>query len=159
MKIRCKRYLYTLILKDSDKADKIKQSLPPSKSFRRYFPHSRAWGLGSLEMGESWGSPSRRGGCGLLVFPLPRRGLEGNWRLAPLGTEKRPRRRRERGGENGRSIPSSPREPTSLPWRCLRLPHPSKDWKTGGLCANHEPPKTAMPFQEISKKNKKTKKN
>jgi large subunit ribosomal protein L38e len=31
MKIRCKRYLYTLILKDSDKADKIKQSLPPSK--------------------------------------------------------------------------------------------------------------------------------
>ncbi|KIW17602.1 hypothetical protein PV08_04797 [Exophiala spinifera] len=32
MKIRCKRYLYTLILKDSDKADKIKQSLPPSKS-------------------------------------------------------------------------------------------------------------------------------
>ncbi|EXJ96408.1 ribosomal protein L38e [Capronia coronata CBS 617.96] len=31
MKIRCKRYVYTLILKDSDKADKIKQSLPPSK--------------------------------------------------------------------------------------------------------------------------------
>jgi hypothetical protein len=31
MKIRCKRYLYTLILKDSAKADKIKQSLPPSK--------------------------------------------------------------------------------------------------------------------------------
>jgi large subunit ribosomal protein L38e len=31
MKIRCHRYLYTLILKDSDKADKIKQSLPPSK--------------------------------------------------------------------------------------------------------------------------------
>jgi large subunit ribosomal protein L38e len=32
LKIRCHRYLYTLILKDSDKADKIKQSLPPSKS-------------------------------------------------------------------------------------------------------------------------------
>ena len=31
MKIRCRRYLYTLILKDSDKADKIKQSLPPGK--------------------------------------------------------------------------------------------------------------------------------
>lgn len=28
-KVRCKRYLYTLILKDSDKADKLKQSLPP----------------------------------------------------------------------------------------------------------------------------------
>merc|ERR1712000_337446 len=39
MKIRCKRYLYTLILKDSAKADKIKQSLPPTmlskKSARR----------------------------------------------------------------------------------------------------------------------------
>ncbi|EXJ71152.1 uncharacterized protein PV07_09386 [Cladophialophora immunda] len=33
MKIRCKRYLYTLILKDSDKADKIKQSLPPTMPF------------------------------------------------------------------------------------------------------------------------------
>lgn len=28
-KIRCNRFLYTLILKDSEKADKIKQSLPP----------------------------------------------------------------------------------------------------------------------------------
>ena len=32
LKLRGKRFLYTLILKDSDKADKIKQSLPPSKS-------------------------------------------------------------------------------------------------------------------------------
>lgn len=30
-KIRCKRFLYTLVLKDSDKADKLKQSLPPGK--------------------------------------------------------------------------------------------------------------------------------
>ncbi|ERF76552.1 60S ribosomal protein L38 [Endocarpon pusillum Z07020] len=29
-KIRCHRFLYTLVLKDSDKADKLKQSLPPS---------------------------------------------------------------------------------------------------------------------------------
>ncbi len=28
-KIRCNRFLYTLVLKDSDKADKLKQSLPP----------------------------------------------------------------------------------------------------------------------------------
>ncbi|KAG9785630.1 hypothetical protein KCU88_g2437, partial [Aureobasidium melanogenum] len=34
MKIRCKRYVYTLILKDSDKADKIKQSLPPTMPFQ-----------------------------------------------------------------------------------------------------------------------------
>lgn len=29
-KVRCQRYLYTLVLKDSDKAEKLKQSLPPS---------------------------------------------------------------------------------------------------------------------------------
>ncbi|MCJ1357174.1 MAG: 60S ribosomal protein L38 [Icmadophila ericetorum] len=31
-KVRCHRFLYTLVLKDSDKADKLKQSLPPSLS-------------------------------------------------------------------------------------------------------------------------------
>ena len=30
-KVRCHRYLYTLVLKDADKADKLKQSLPPGK--------------------------------------------------------------------------------------------------------------------------------
>lgn len=29
-KVRCQRYLYTLVLKDSEKAEKLKQSLPPS---------------------------------------------------------------------------------------------------------------------------------
>lgn len=28
-KVRCNRFLYSLVLKDSDKADKLKQSLPP----------------------------------------------------------------------------------------------------------------------------------
>ncbi|WEW61296.1 60S ribosomal protein L38 [Emydomyces testavorans] len=28
-KVRCQRFLYTLVLRDSDKADKLKQSLPP----------------------------------------------------------------------------------------------------------------------------------
>ena len=28
-KVRCSRYLYTLTVKDADKADKLKQSLPP----------------------------------------------------------------------------------------------------------------------------------
>lgn len=28
-KVRCQKYLYTLVLKDSDKAEKLKQSLPP----------------------------------------------------------------------------------------------------------------------------------
>jgi hypothetical protein len=30
-KVRCQRFLYTLVLKDSDKAEKLKQSLPPSR--------------------------------------------------------------------------------------------------------------------------------
>ncbi|KAF2201835.1 ribosomal protein L38e [Delitschia confertaspora ATCC 74209] len=28
-KVRCHRYQYTLVLKDTDKAEKLKQSLPP----------------------------------------------------------------------------------------------------------------------------------
>ncbi|TQS35648.1 hypothetical protein Golomagni_03927 [Golovinomyces magnicellulatus] len=32
-KVRCQRYLYTLVLKDSEKVEKLKQSLPPSQSF------------------------------------------------------------------------------------------------------------------------------
>jgi len=36
-KVRCSRYLYTLCVTDSDKADKLKQSLPPGpcRSFCR----------------------------------------------------------------------------------------------------------------------------
>lgn len=44
-KVRCNRYLYTLILKDSEKADKLKQSLPPS-AFVRW---SRRYGLLTAE--------------------------------------------------------------------------------------------------------------
>ncbi|PFH61162.1 hypothetical protein XA68_18045 [Ophiocordyceps unilateralis] len=29
-KVRCQRHLYTLVLKDTDKAEKLKQSLPPN---------------------------------------------------------------------------------------------------------------------------------
>ncbi|CAK1367697.1 60S ribosomal protein L38 [Cercospora beticola] len=31
-KVRCQRHLYTLVLKDNDKAEKLKQSLPPGLS-------------------------------------------------------------------------------------------------------------------------------
>ena len=33
-KVRCSRNLYTLVLKDADKAEKLKQSLPPSMFFQ-----------------------------------------------------------------------------------------------------------------------------
>ncbi|PHH78900.1 hypothetical protein CDD82_2772 [Ophiocordyceps australis] len=29
-KVRCRKYLYTLVLRDTDKAEKLKQSLPPN---------------------------------------------------------------------------------------------------------------------------------
>ncbi|KAI5298357.1 60S ribosomal protein L38 [Ascosphaera atra] len=29
-KVRCNRFLYTLVVRDTEKADKLKQSLPPS---------------------------------------------------------------------------------------------------------------------------------
>ena len=30
-KVRCSKYLYTLVVTDKEKADKLKQSLPPGK--------------------------------------------------------------------------------------------------------------------------------
>jgi hypothetical protein len=35
-KVRCSRYLYTLSLDDPEKADKLKQSLPPGVSYLTY---------------------------------------------------------------------------------------------------------------------------
>lgn len=37
-KVRCSRYLYTLCVTDSDKADKLKLSLPPGGSSPDSFP-------------------------------------------------------------------------------------------------------------------------
>lgn len=41
-KVRCSRYLYTLCVTDSDKADKLKQSLPPGE---HYQPETGCGGL------------------------------------------------------------------------------------------------------------------
>ena len=32
-KVRCSKYLYTLVITDKEKAEKLKQSLPPGKHF------------------------------------------------------------------------------------------------------------------------------
>lgn len=37
-KVRCSRYLYTLSIDDPDKAEKLKQSLPPGTSALVVFP-------------------------------------------------------------------------------------------------------------------------
>lgn len=47
-KVRCSRYLYTLVIQDKEKADKLKQSLPPglfesSSLFSYQKQHTRAW--------------------------------------------------------------------------------------------------------------------
>jgi hypothetical protein len=34
-KVRCSRYLYTLCVNDTEKADKLRQSLPPGKTLLR----------------------------------------------------------------------------------------------------------------------------
>ncbi|XP_046660995.1 60S ribosomal protein L38 isoform X1 [Homalodisca vitripennis] len=33
-KVRCSRFLYTLVIRDKEKAEKLKQSLPPGTSLR-----------------------------------------------------------------------------------------------------------------------------
>lgn len=35
-KVRCSRYLYTLVIQDKEKADKLKQSLPPGIESKNY---------------------------------------------------------------------------------------------------------------------------
>ncbi|KAL8905214.1 MAG: hypothetical protein Q9207_002769 [Kuettlingeria erythrocarpa] len=40
-KVRCHRFLYTLVLKDSDKADKLKQSLPPNLTITDVPKHNK----------------------------------------------------------------------------------------------------------------------
>ena len=37
-KVRCSRFLYTLVITDKEKAEKLKQSLPPGKFLSKYFP-------------------------------------------------------------------------------------------------------------------------
>ena len=36
-KVRCSKYLYTLVITDKEKAEKLKQSLPPGKHFGKLF--------------------------------------------------------------------------------------------------------------------------
>ena len=39
-KVRCSRYLYTLVVTDKEKADKLKQSLPPGNLHTRAHMHT-----------------------------------------------------------------------------------------------------------------------
>ena len=49
-KVRCSKYLYTLTVKDNDKADKLKQSLPPG--VREVYGHAPALSPAGVEGGQ-----------------------------------------------------------------------------------------------------------
>lgn len=57
-KVRCSKYLYTLCVADADKAEKLKQSLPPGKQ-RKHSERRR--------IRQCSGCRRRRGGKALLV--------------------------------------------------------------------------------------------
>jgi hypothetical protein len=46
-KVRCSKSIYTLVLKDNDKAEKLKQSLPPGTQYPvyTYIPLPNAWAM------------------------------------------------------------------------------------------------------------------
>jgi hypothetical protein len=55
-KVRCQRYLYTLCVADSDKAEKLKQSLPPgwfSGYVKLVFSCVGGWGVRSKTVASS----------------------------------------------------------------------------------------------------------
>ena len=56
-KVRCSKYLYTLCVADSDKADKLKQSLPPGA--RRRTAHAACGRREAFARRAANGSPRR----------------------------------------------------------------------------------------------------
>ena len=57
-KVRCTKYLYTLVMMDKEKADKLKQSLPPGG--RGGGERERGWGRGGGERERGWGRGGER---------------------------------------------------------------------------------------------------
>jgi len=63
-KVRCSRYLYTLVVDDADKADKLRQSLPPGESWFFFFFFSVWRHSGELERQKGkrgWAVPREAG--------------------------------------------------------------------------------------------------
>ncbi|BBN69010.1 Ribosomal L38e protein family [Prunus dulcis] len=73
-KVRCSKYLYTLCVFDSEKADKLKQSLPPVYFYDIVFPC--AFAIVSGETMDNWRWQQRISnlllGLGLLFFFEPK---------------------------------------------------------------------------------------
>ena len=53
-KVRCSRHLYTLSLKDSEKVEKLKQSLPPSTFPSEEYAECDQWELGRIVLGQNF---------------------------------------------------------------------------------------------------------
>nr|XP_009913949.1 PREDICTED: 60S ribosomal protein L38 [Haliaeetus albicilla] len=56
-KVRCSRYLYTLVITDKEKAEKLKQSLPPGialASEGKCLVLGQSWAGGGRQLGSRW---------------------------------------------------------------------------------------------------------
>ena len=60
-KVRCTKYLYTLVMMDKEKADKLKQSLPPGGRGGGERERGRGRGGGERERGQERGGERDRG--------------------------------------------------------------------------------------------------
>ena len=60
-KVRCTKYLYTLVMMDKEKADKLKQSLPPGGRGGGERERGRGRGGGERERGQGRGGERERG--------------------------------------------------------------------------------------------------
>ena len=67
-KVRCSKYLYTLVVTDKEKADKLKQSLPPGESYN----------IQNIDLERSC---AFLGGYCLLLFLICAFGVELCWQL------------------------------------------------------------------------------
>lgn len=110
-KVRCSRYLYTLVITDKEKAEKLKQSLPPGialASEGKCLVLGQSWAGCGRQSGSRWVArpppipvegPLRSSCCsaalswhvscpplrsGSLCFAVPATGAMGNWRAPAI---------------------------------------------------------------------------
>uniref|UniRef100_A0A8B9MD66 Large ribosomal subunit protein eL38 n=3 Tax=Neoaves TaxID=3078114 RepID=A0A8B9MD66_9AVES len=128
-KVRCSRYLYTLVITDKEKAEKLKQSLPPGialASEGKCVVLGQSWAGGGRQSGSRWvvrhHTPpipvegSLRSSCcsaalswhvscpplrsGSLCFAVPATGAMGNWRAPSTPSVAVPPTPSRGGGES-----------------------------------------------------------
>lgn len=107
-KVRCSRYLYTLVITDKEKAEKLKQSLPPGIALASEGK--------CLVLGQSWAGCGRQSGSRWVARPPPF-----PWR-GPCGAPA-----------VQQPCPGTCRVPLSVPGHSVLLSLQLVPWGTGGL--------------------------